>query len=242
MLKVRDLTVRFPHPRGDAVPLRDWNLDMASGEILAISGRSGCGKTVFCSTLLGILDPPGQITKGSIQFSVPETGTVDLTALNEGEWRRIRGSRISMIFQDPAGAFSPAHTVGSQFLSALRAHDKVTPKKALSRRAEDLLAAVLFPNPRLIMESYPFELSGGMGQRVSIAMALAHEPALLIADEPTTALDVISESQIISLFSRIRGELGTAILLVSHDEKILRGIADRLVKMPLSNTTPSRAP
>ncbi|MDR0721949.1 MAG: ABC transporter ATP-binding protein [Treponema sp.] len=232
MLKVRHLTVHFPHPQGDRVPLLDWNLDLAPGEILGLVGRSGCGKTVFCSTLMGILEPPGYVAGGDIGFCTPETGTIHVLTLTERQWQRIRGRRISMIFQNPLASLSPTHKVGSHFHGLWKAHAPRMGRKARIEQAEALLAQMLFPDPRRIMESYAHELSGGMGQRVAIALALAHRPELLIADEPTTALDVISESQIIRLFARIRKELGTAILFVSHDEPMLRGITDRLVRMP----------
>jgi ABC-type glutathione transport system ATPase component len=232
MLKVRQLTVRFPHPQGDRVPLQDWNLDVAPGEMLGLVGRSGCGKTVFCSTLMGILEPPGYVAGGAITFSAPETGTINVLTLTERQWQRIRGRRIGMIFQNPLASLSPTHTVGSHFHGVWKAHDPGMGRKARGEQAEALLAQTGFPDPRRIMESYAHELSGGMGQRVTIALALAHRPELLIADEPTTALDGISASQIIRLFVRIRKELGTAILFVSHDEPMLRKITDRLVRMP----------
>ncbi|MDR1302962.1 MAG: ABC transporter ATP-binding protein [Treponema sp.] len=232
MLKVAHLTVRFPHPQGDRIPLRDWNLDIEPGEILGLVGNSGCGKTVCCSALLGILEPPGYVEQGSMYFTAPGETTIDLRALTEAEWRHIRGRKISMIFQDPLSALSPSHKVKTQCFAALRAHDAKTPQKVFLEQAEDLLAKMGFLDPRRIMDSYPFELSGGMAQRVLIAMALIHRPALLIADEPTTALDVKTESHIIQLFSQIRKEFGMAILLVSHDEKILRKLADRSILMP----------
>jgi ABC-type dipeptide/oligopeptide/nickel transport system ATPase component len=232
MLKVRDLRVRFPHPQGDSIPLQGWNLDMQAGEILGLAGRSGCGKTVFCSTLLGILEAPGRIEEGRINFTVPGRETVDLRSLTEREWPCIRGRHIAMIFQDPRSALNPSYKIKAQFFAALRAHRRGSSRGEMREQGEELLSKTAFPDPRRIMESYPFELSGGMCQRVLIALALAHRPALLVADEPTTALDVITESRIIRLFSRIREDLGTGILFVSHDERILRLVADRITRMP----------
>lgn len=232
MLKVRDLRVRFPHPRGDSIPLQGWNLDMKAGEILGLAGRSGCGKTVFCSTLSGLLDPSGRIEAGRISFTAPREETVDLRSLTEEEWSRIRGRHIGMIFQDPRSALNPSYKVKTQFFTAVRAHRRGIPKREMLEQGEDLLAKMAFPDPRRILDSYPFELSGGMCQRVLIALALVHRPSLLVADEPTTALDVITEARIIRLFSRIREDLGTGILFVSHDERILPLIADRVVRMP----------
>ena len=232
MLKVRDLRVRFPHPQGDSIPLQGWNLDMKAGEILAVAGRSGCGKTVFCSTLLGILEPPGRIETGRISFTAPGEAPVDLRSLTEGAWQRIRGRHIGMIFQDPRSALNPSYKVKAQFFAAIRAHRRGSSKREMLEQGEELLAKMAFPDPRRILGSYPFELSGGMCQRVLIALALVHRPALLVADEPTTALDVITESRIIRLFSRIREDPGAGILFVSHDERILRLIADRVVRMP----------
>jgi ABC-type dipeptide/oligopeptide/nickel transport system ATPase component len=232
VLKVRDLTVRFPHPRGDCIPLEGWNLDMKAGEILALAGRSGCGKTVFCSALLGILEPPGRIEAGRISFTAPGEETVDVRSLGEGEWQRIRGRHIGMIFQEPRGALNPSYKVKAQFFAAIRAHRPGSSKSEMLEQGMELLAKMAFPDPRRILDSYPFELSGGMCQRLLIALALVHHPALLIADEPTTALDVITESRILRLFSQIREDLGAGILFVSHDERILRLIADRVVRMP----------
>jgi ABC-type dipeptide/oligopeptide/nickel transport system ATPase component len=246
MLKVRDLQIRFPHPDGahpdgDRIPLCGWNLDMKAGEILGLAGKSGCGKTVFCSSLLGILEPPGRIEKGRLCFTPPakegSTGgigetPIDLRTLTEKGWRYIRGRHIGMVFQDPRSALNPAYKIQNQFFAAIRAHNRSLTKREMEEQSAEFLAAMAFPDPRRILESYPFELSGGMCQRVVTALALIHRPALLIADEPTTALDVITESRIIRLFSRIREERGTGILLVSHDERILRLAADRVVRMP----------
>jgi ABC-type dipeptide/oligopeptide/nickel transport system ATPase component len=238
MLKARDLRVCFPRPGGDNIPLRGWNLDMNAGEILGLAGKSGCGKTVFCSTLLGILEPPGRIERGQLSFTPPsdhkETGNVptDLRTLTEEAWRRIRGRHIGMVFQDPRSALNPVYKVKNQFFAAIRAHDRRPSKKEMREMAAELLATMAFPDPRRILEAYPFELSGGMCQRVVTALALVHRPALLVADEPTTALDVLTEARVIRLFSLIREKLGTGILLVSHDERILSLAADRIVRMP----------
>jgi peptide/nickel transport system ATP-binding protein len=212
--------------------MRDWSMDIARGEILGLAGRSGCGKTVLCSAIMGIIDPPGRVVSGSVRFTSAKTGEVSLTSLSEKEWRRIRGSAIGMVFQDPYAAFSPAHTVARHFRCVMGADARGATGRAALQEAEALLDRLGFPCPRHVLSAYPHELSGGMAQRVSIALALVRGPALLIADEPAAALDRVNGNRIMTLFSRVREEFGTGILLVSHDWTLLRGIADRIAVMP----------
>ncbi|GHT84986.1 hypothetical protein FACS1894137_08720 [Spirochaetia bacterium] len=236
MLTVSGLTISFPGPGLPLEPVRDFSLSLHRGETLGLAGPSGCGKTVFCTALIGLLERPGYIKNGIIRY-LPDTATteeqiLDLTALHEKEWRRIRGKEISMIFQNPAQSLNHARTIGSQFIEAIRAHRSDTDKRTCIAMAEDMLENAMLGEPKKIMASYPFELSGGMCQRVMIAMALVHKPALLIADELTTALDTKNQDRILQLLVRIRETCHTAILFVSHDEKVVAEIAGRTITMP----------
>ena len=217
MLTVTNLSVRFPSFQGFSEPVRDFSLFLGAGEILALTGPSGCGKTVFCSTLLGMVEYPGFVRAGSIRFAPDRETAVDLTRLSEGEWRRIRGKTISLISQNPMQGLNPSQKIGSHFIDAVRAHEPRASRAACLSRAKALLDAALFSRPERIIKSYPFELSGGMCQRALIALALTHTPALLIADEPTTALDMRSKAEVMRLFFWIRETYRTAILVVSHD-------------------------
>jgi ABC-type dipeptide/oligopeptide/nickel transport system ATPase component len=237
MLTVSELTICFPFPGGAVTAVRDLSLVMKRGEILGITGPSGCGKTVFCTSLLGMLEHPGYIKNGTIRYVGGETEcaqrkeavSLDLTSLNEKQWRHIRGKEISMIFQNPFQSLNHARTIGAQFIEAIRAHRPHTFWRECTEIALSMLAGAMLKDPRRIMRSYPFELSGGMCQRVMIAMALAHRPSLLIADEPTTALDKKNEEQILRLFTRIRERSNTGIIFVSHDEKAIASVADRKI-------------
>jgi ABC-type dipeptide/oligopeptide/nickel transport system ATPase component len=237
MLTVSGLTVCFPVPGGVITPVRDFSLAMKRGEILGLAGPSGCGKTVFCTSLLGMVEWPGYIKSGTIRYvsretedaEGKETPYLNLTSLSEKEWRRIRGKEISMIFQNPFQSLNHSRTIGAQFIEAIRAHRPNAPRRECTELALSILADAMLKEPRGIMKSYPFELSGGMCQRVMIAMALVHSPALLIADEPTTALDKKNEEQILRLLMRIRETYNTSIIFVSHDEKVIASIADRRI-------------
>ncbi|MDR2392845.1 MAG: ABC transporter ATP-binding protein [Treponema sp.] len=239
MLTVSGLTICFPVPGGVITPVRDFSLAMKRGEILGLTGPSGCGKTVFCTSLLGMVEPPGYIKSGSIRYVPSETerakekgsGHLDLTSLDEKKWRHIRGKEISMIFQNPFQALNHSRTIGAQFIEAVAAHGPATSRRERTETARSMLAGAMLKDPHRIMQRYPFELSGGMCQRVMIALALAHKPALLIADEPTTALDKKNEEQIVRLFCRIREIYHTGIIFVSHDENVIAAIADRRISM-----------
>jgi ABC-type dipeptide/oligopeptide/nickel transport system ATPase component len=239
MLTVSDLTICFPLPGGVITPVHGFSLAMTRGEILGLAGPSGCGKTVFCTTLLGMLEQPGYIKSGVIRYTPGGTETadgmaaepLDLTSLNEKQWRHIRGKEISLIFQNPFQALNHSRTIGAQFIEAFHAHSPRTSRREAAETALSLLAGVMLKDPRGIMKSYPFELSGGMCQRVMIAMALVHRPALLVADEPTTALDKKNEKQILRLFAWIRETYHTGIIFVSHDAKAIAAAADRTISM-----------
>jgi ABC-type dipeptide/oligopeptide/nickel transport system ATPase component len=239
ILTVSELTICFPAPGGDIRPVRNFNLTMKRGEILGLTGPSGCGKTVFCTSLLGMLEYPGYIKSGIIRYVPGETeyagrneaASLDLTSLTEKQWRHIRGKEISMIFQNPFQSLNHSRTIGAQFIEAIRAHRLNTSRRECTEIALSMLAGAMLNDPRKVIKSYPFELSGGMCQRVMIAMALVHSPALLIADEPTSALDKKNEDQILQLFTRIRETYNTAIIFVSHDEKAIASVADRKIGM-----------
>lgn len=229
MLRVTDLCVRFPAAKGYYEPVRDFSLSLGPDEILGLMGPSGCGKTVFCTALLGLVEYPGFVHAGSMSFTPAGGERIDLRSLSEAEWRRIRGKTISLIFQNPVQGFNHARNIGAHFIEAIRAHEPHTSRKDCLIRARALLDAALFSRPEHMLKSYPFELSGGMCQRALIALALVHKPALLIADEPTTALDMRSEAEVLRLFSWIRETHHTAILLVSHDTRVLSRAAGRVL-------------
>jgi oligopeptide/dipeptide ABC transporter ATP-binding protein len=226
LLSVRDLTVGFDLPHGPrAIAVRDVSFDVAAGEIVGIVGESGSGKTVTARSLLGLLPPAGQVVSGAAVFE----GT-DLTALTEAELGRVRGSRIALVSQEPLSGLDPVFRVGSQLAEVVRRHHGVSRREARTR-AVGLLETVRIPDPGTVARRYPQELSGGMAQRVSIALALAGEPALLIADEPTTALDVTVQAEILALLRDLRSRLDMAIVFVTHDWGVLADICDRAVVM-----------
>ncbi|MDR1248279.1 MAG: ABC transporter ATP-binding protein [Treponema sp.] len=239
MLAVSGLTICFPVPGGVITPVHDFDLSVDRGEILGLVGPSGCGKTVFCTTLLGMLEQPGYITSGTIRYVPGKTKNtekenprpLDLTVLGEKQWRHIRGREISMIFQNPFQSLNYSRTIGAQFVEAIRAHRPGASRRECREIALSLLADVRLKDPQGILKAYSFELSGGMCQRVMIAMALAHSPALLIADEPTTALDRKNEERILRLFAWIRETYHTGIIMVSHDERVIDAVTDRRISM-----------
>jgi peptide/nickel transport system permease protein len=225
LLSVRGLTVAFDLPRGEATAVRDVSFDVAAGEIVGIVGESGSGKTVTARSLLGLLPPSGHVVAGSAVFD----GT-ELTGLSERELGRVRGSRIALVSQEPLSGLDPVFHVGSQLAEVVRRHQRVG-RAAAGARAVELLRTVQIPEPERVARMYPAELSGGMAQRVSIALALAGDPALLIADEPTTALDVTVQAEILALLRDLRERREMAIVFVTHDWGVLADICDRAVVM-----------
>jgi microcin C transport system ATP-binding protein len=226
VLSIRNFKVEFPGYGQTIAPVRGIDFDIMPGEIFALVGESGSGKSVTALSILDLL-PPGSRTRigGSIRYKGTELAGAPQSAL-----RQLRGNRIGMIFQEPMTSLNPIHQIGQQIVEILRTHQP-TSRRALTRKALELLRQVGIPDPERRMASYPHELSGGQRQRVMIAMAIANQPDLLIADEPTTALDVTVQAQILDLLRKMRDQLGMAILLITHDLGIVRTMADRVAVM-----------
>jgi oligopeptide/dipeptide ABC transporter ATP-binding protein len=226
LLQVDDLRTEFAPRRGVAVhAVRGVDFAIDKGEMLGIVGESGCGKSVTAMSLVGLIDRPGRVTAGRIVFD-----GLDLAAVGEARLRGIRGKRIAFIFQDPMTALNPVLTIGTQLVETIRAHDSVSARNA-ARIAREWLARVRIPNPDQRLRQYPHELSGGMRQRVMIAMAFCLRPELLIADEPTTALDVTVQARILDLMDDMRRDSETAVLLITHDLGIVAERCDRVAVM-----------
>ena len=211
LLVVEDLRVVFPTPRGDMRAVGGVNIRVEKGQIYGIVGESGCGKTVTGRSILQLVPPPGRIVSGRILLHGE-----DLIQKSEREMRQLRGRHIAMIFQDPAAALNPLFTIGQQLTAIMKRH-QVASEDRLHRRAVELLGDLGLPNPEEILNCYPHHLSGGMQQRAMIAMALSTEPDLIIADEPTSSLDVTIQSQILDLLIKLQKERGVTIILITHD-------------------------
>ncbi|MDR6358142.1 ABC-type glutathione transport system ATPase component [Pseudomonas psychrotolerans] len=220
LLEVRGLTV---HYQGEAA-VQPLDFTLAAGETLALVGESGCGKSTTALALMGLLPDTARVA-GSILFE----GT-DLLALRPRQLRRLQGSRLAMVFQEPLSSLNPVLTLGEQLVETLRQHTDLSRRQALTR-AEELLAQVRLPRPATHLREYPQQLSGGQRQRVLIAMAIACQPRLLIADEPTTALDVTVQAQILELLDSLRRELDMGLLLITHDLGVVAQQADRVIVM-----------
>ena len=226
LLDVRRLTVNFFSEAGTVTPVDDVSFQLAKGETLALVGESGCGKSLTALSILQLLPRAASIGPGS----TIELDGQDLVPLDEAALRAVRGARIAMIFQDPMTSLDPVYTAGSQITEAIRAHRDVGKRQA-RERALELLEEVGIPDPLSRFDQYPHELSGGMRQRVMIAIALSCEPQVLIADEPTTALDVTVQAQILEILDRLRRSHDMAVLLITHDLGIVAGRADRVAVM-----------
>jgi peptide/nickel transport system ATP-binding protein len=222
LLEVRNLRVEFPTRQGTLCAVDDLSFDIAAGELLGVVGESGAGKTLTGMAIIGLLEPPGRIAAGEIRLEGERIDNLPADAM-----RRIRGKRIGAIFQDPLTSLNPLFTIGEQLVETIDTHLH-TGRNAARRRAIDLLAEVGIPAPGLRLDQYPHQFSGGMRQRVVIALALAGRPRLIIADEPTTALDVSIQAQIITLLKRLAAEHDTAVMLITHDMGVIAETADRV--------------
>ncbi|HEY6334683.1 MAG TPA: ABC transporter ATP-binding protein [Alphaproteobacteria bacterium] len=226
LLEVRNLKTYFRTDEGEHRAVDGVSFSVATGRTLGIVGESGCGKSVTSLTIMGLVPcPPGRIADGEVLFEGR-----NLLKLPQAEMRELRGNKISMIFQEPMTSLNPAFTVGDQIVEAIRRHKRVQPREA-RERAIEMLRRVHIPAAERRIDDYPHKLSGGMRQRVMIAMALACDPKLLIADEPTTALDVTIQAQILDLMRELREDFGTAIVMITHDLGVIAEIADEVVVM-----------
>jgi len=251
IVSVRDLEVEFRTTIGVVRALNGVSFDVPRGKVLGIVGESGCGKSVTARAIMQIIEHPGKITGGEIRFNrrqddkasdeLTETdrratkdGSVDITQINprSAEMRSIRGAEIAMIFQEPMTSLNPVYTVGAQIEEAILLH-QTQDKEQARKQAVDMLREVGMPNPERIAKNYPHELSGGMRQRAMIAMALSCHPKLLIADEPTTALDVTTEAQILSLMRRLQSDIGMSIMFITHSMGVVAQLCDEVIVMYL---------
>ncbi|BFH59601.1 ABC transporter ATP-binding protein [Paenibacillus azoreducens] len=225
LLTVDELKVSFQTRDGQNQAVRGVSFHVGAGETVGIVGESGSGKSVTAKAIMGLITPPGKVTNGKIVFQ----GT-DLSGLSEGEWRKLRGNRIAMVFQDPMTSLNPVKTIGFQMAEVIRRHRGLGKKEAI-QEAVEMLRKVGITEPERRVKQYPHEFSGGMRQRVMIAMALSCSPELLIADEPTTALDVTIQAQILDLLKQLKDESDTAVLLITHDLGVVAQVCSRVVVM-----------
>ena len=224
-LDIQGLSTHFFTRAGVVKAVDDISFSVARGRVLGLVGESGSGKSVTGFSLIGLVDSPGRITGGKILFQGR-----DLTKLDEGALRDLRGNRIAMIFQDPMMTLNPVLRIDTQMIEAVLAHDRVS-RETARQRARDALGMVGIPRPEERLTAYPHQFSGGMRQRVAIAIALLHRPDLIIADEPTTALDVTIQAQILAEVQRLAREVGTALIWITHDLSVIAGLADDIAVM-----------
>ncbi|WP_068497919.1 nickel import ATP-binding protein NikD [Paenibacillus kribbensis] len=225
VLEVRGLQVKLQTGTGTVPLLEPIDFELKKGQVLGLVGESGSGKTVTCNALLQLLDHQTMDVKGSVRLNGRE-----LNGMAAEEMRRIRGKEIALIMQNPMNAFTPVYTIGAQFMETIRTHTELT-----TRQARDLAITALekmnLPEPARLLKRYPFQLSGGMLQRVMIAISMCLRPAVVIADEPTTALDVVNQLQVLRELDRLRTEYGTSVLLISHDLGVISQMADEVAVM-----------
>ncbi|HJW79543.1 MAG TPA: ABC transporter ATP-binding protein, partial [Beijerinckiaceae bacterium] len=225
ILSVRDLVVTFGTREGVLTAVNGVSFDLYPAEVLGLVGESGSGKSVTGLAILGLIDAPGRIASGSIMLDGAE-----LLGRSEEALRSLRGRRLAMIFQDPMNTLNPVLRIDTQMIEAIRAHERVS-ERAARERARQALLRVGIPSPEERLDAFPHQFSGGMRQRIAIAIALLHRPAVLVADEPTTALDVTIQAQILAEVQSLAAETGTAMLWITHDLSVIAGLADRIAVM-----------
>ena len=225
VLAVENLSTHFFTRDGVVKAVDGISFDVMPGEVLGLVGESGSGKSITGFSIMGLIDPPGRIVSGSIRLKGEE-----LVGLDDRAMRKVRGRSLAMVFQDPMMTLNPVLRIDTQMMEAVQAHEAVSDRAARARSAE-VLAMVGIPSPEERLSAYPHQFSGGMRQRVAIAIALLHRPALIIADEPTTALDVTIQSQILAEMQRLCSESGTALVWITHDLAVVAGLADRVAVM-----------
>ncbi|MFC0386266.1 ABC transporter ATP-binding protein [Muricoccus vinaceus] len=226
LLRVEDLRTTFPSGSGEIAAVDGVTLEVPRGRTLGIVGESGCGKSMLSLSIMRLVPNPGRLAQGRVVLE-----DRDLAALSPAEMRAVRGNEIAMIFQEPMTSLNPVHSIGNQITEAMRAHDTKATDADLKTRAIEALRRVRIPSPERRFAEYPHQLSGGMRQRVMIAMALACQPRLLIADEPTTALDVTVQAQILDLLRDLQGETGMSVILITHDLGVVAEMADEVAVM-----------
>ena len=232
VLRIRDLTVEFATDFGVSKAVRGVSFDVQRGQVTAIVGESGSGKSVTAGAVMRLIQPPGRVTGGSVQFASGSGEPFEILDLAEGDPRlyELRGGHISLVFQEPMTALSPVHRVGAQVAEAISCHRRVT-RRAAWQEAVEMLGRVGIPDAARRARMYPFQFSGGMRQRVMIAMALVCGPELLICDEPTTALDVTVQAEILTLIRELQSGLGNSVLFITHDLGVVAQVADHVVVM-----------
>ena len=226
VMEVKNLSVSFFRPDGEIQALRDVSFSLADGEIFAIMGETGCGKSVLCKSILRLLPDIAKITSGHIYCN-----DIEITNYTEKQMRRLRGSALSMVFQNPMTALNPCMTIGAQVAEAVRVHRQDLSRREVRERVEELLTLVKLDHVQERMRQYPCQLSGGLAQRCVIAIALATQPQILFADEPTTALDPDTQAKILELFLELREKFHMAVVFVTHDPDVVRQAADRVALM-----------
>ncbi len=231
ILEVRDLTVHFYTYAGIVRAIEKVSFDVYKGETFALVGETGCGKSVTSRALTQLIESPGRIVSGQVIYHRDDGSTVDLLKLDEEEIRDIRGKEIAYIFQDPHASLDPLYTIGYQIAEAMVVHNTVKDWKEGFKRAVEILRRVLIPDPENRVKNYPHELSGGMKQRVVIGIGISNNPRILIADEPTTALDVTVQAQILDLMNKLKSEYNTTVILITHNMGVVAEMADRVAVM-----------
>ena len=226
LLEIKNLSVSFDTPQGELQAVRDVSLTLRAGEVLAIVGESGCGKSVLCKSIMKLLPDNARIKQGSIAAD-----GVDITLYRDRDMEALRGRLFSMVFQDPMTSLNPTLSIGEQIAEAVRVHDPKAGREAIRRRVMELMELVGITEPEHRYKLYPHNFSGGMRQRAVMAIALASNPKILLADEPTTSLDVTIQAQILDLLRDIQKKLGTATILVSHDLGVVARVADQVAVM-----------